>query len=111
MLGHRTRTRRGPAWTVNSDPGLTPAGTVTRYTWAGPEATRVTAYAPGRVVVDGFVCVVCVVEFILLLFPLPLAAAGLVLVGFVFLVLEFAVPVPPIAWDDGGATLDPRNIK
>jgi hypothetical protein len=28
--GQRTRTRRGPAWTVNSAPGRTPGGTVTR---------------------------------------------------------------------------------
>lgn len=46
--GHLTRTRLVPAWTVNSAPGLTPGGTVTRYTCPGPVVVRVTAYAPGR---------------------------------------------------------------
>jgi hypothetical protein len=50
VLGHLTLTLLGPAWTVNSLPGLTPAGTVTRYTCAGPVAVLVTAKAPGRVV-------------------------------------------------------------
>jgi hypothetical protein len=48
--GHRTRTRRVPAKTVNSAPGRTPGGTVTRYTCAGPDVVRVTPYAPGRFV-------------------------------------------------------------
>ena len=49
MGGHRTRTLRGPAWTVNSFPGRTPLGTVTRYTWEGPLVVRDTWYAPGLV--------------------------------------------------------------
>jgi len=58
--GHLTRTLLLPAWTENSEPGLTPAGTVTRKTCAGPVDVRLTAYAPGRPVseVEGDVGVV-----------------------------------------------------